>query len=86
MDDGDNIGNDADAPRDFPSLRALIATRASRLPRRLGQVAEFALANPDDIAFGTAASVAQHDTASTSLCNASVTCVASPRRRSSGRV
>lgn len=59
MDEGDNITTDDEAPRDFPSLRALIATRAARLPRRLGQVAEFALANPDDIAFGTAASVAQ---------------------------
>ena len=59
MDDGDNLGSEDEAPRDFPSLRALIATRATRLPRRLGQVAEFALANPDDIAFGTAASVAQ---------------------------
>jgi DNA-binding MurR/RpiR family transcriptional regulator len=56
----DGQGDSGDAPRDFPSLRALIAARATALPRRLGQVAEFALANPDDIAFGTAASVAQH--------------------------
>ncbi|KQV09801.1 RpiR family transcriptional regulator [Devosia sp. Root105] len=46
-------------PRDFPALRALIAARAPTLPRRLTQVASFALDNPDDIAFGTAASVAQ---------------------------
>lgn len=60
MDDGNNINIEDEAPRDFPSLRALIAARAARLPRRLGQVAEFALTNPDDIAFGTAASVAQN--------------------------
>jgi DNA-binding MurR/RpiR family transcriptional regulator len=53
------IDSDGDVPRDFPALRALIATRATELPRRLAQVAAFALDNPDDIAFGTAASVAQ---------------------------
>jgi len=49
----------APAPRDFPSLRALIAERAPTLPRRLTQVATYALEHPDEIAFGTAASVAQ---------------------------
>lgn len=58
MDDGD-IKLDDTVPRDFPALRALIAARAPTLPRRLTQVASFALDNPDDIAFGTAASVAQ---------------------------
>ena len=48
------------APRDFAALRALIAARAPTLPRRLTQVAAYALDNPDEIAFGTAASVAQH--------------------------
>ena len=46
-------------PRDFASLREAIAARAGDLPRRLGQVAGFALAHPDEEAFGTAASVAQ---------------------------
>lgn len=46
------------APRDYPSLRARIASRAENLPRRLVQVAAYALDNPDEIAFGTAASVA----------------------------
>lgn len=46
------------APRDFGALRALIVARASRLPRRLTQVASYALENPDEIAFGTAAGVA----------------------------
>lgn len=47
------------APRDFAALRALIVARAQSLPRRLTQVASYALDNPDEIAFGTAASVAQ---------------------------
>jgi DNA-binding MurR/RpiR family transcriptional regulator len=46
-------------PRDFPALRALIAARAPNLPRRLTQVATYALDHPDEVAFGTAASVAQ---------------------------
>jgi len=58
MDDSEIKLDDA-VPRDFPALRALIAARAPTLPRRLTQVASFALDNPDDIAFGTAASVAQ---------------------------
>ena len=56
---GDNIDEES-APRDFAALRALIANRAQTLPRRLTQVASYALDNPDEIAFGTAASVAQH--------------------------
>jgi DNA-binding MurR/RpiR family transcriptional regulator len=54
---GDSIVDSA--PRDFAALRALIVTRAQSLPRRLTQVASYALDNPDEIAFGTAASVAQ---------------------------
>lgn len=46
------------APRDFQALRALIAQRAETLPKRLMQVAAYALENPDEIAFGTVASVA----------------------------
>lgn len=52
--------SDEGAPRDFTALRALIANRAQILPRRLTQVASYALDNPDEIAFGTAASIAQH--------------------------
>jgi len=59
MDDQDINVAEA-APRDFPALRALIAARAPSLPRRLTQVATYALDNPDEIAFGTAASIAQH--------------------------
>ncbi len=45
-------------PRDFAGLKALIAERAQALPKRLTQIASFALDNPDEIAFGTVASIA----------------------------
>lgn len=46
------------APRDFAALKALVMARSQSLPRRLAQIAAFALDNPDEIAFGTAASIA----------------------------
>jgi DNA-binding MurR/RpiR family transcriptional regulator len=48
----------AEPPRDLKSLRALIARRRSSLPKRLLQVTEFAIADPQEIAFGTVASIA----------------------------
>ena len=45
-------------PRDFESLRSLIIERRTVLPKRLAQVAKYALDHPDEIAFGTAASIA----------------------------
>ena len=45
-------------PRDFPALKALIAERAAALPKRLTQIAAYALENPDEIAFGTVSSIA----------------------------
>ena len=48
----------APAPRDYESLRALIASGETGLPKRLAQAAEYVLAHPDEIALGTAASVA----------------------------
>lgn len=45
-------------PRDFQSLKTLILERQPELPKRLSQVAIFALDNPEDVAFGTAASIA----------------------------
>jgi DNA-binding MurR/RpiR family transcriptional regulator len=45
-------------PRDFESLRAMIITRRQALPKRLAQVAAHTLDNPDEVAFGTAASIA----------------------------
>lgn len=46
-------------PRDFAGLKALIAARAQALPKRLTQIASFALDNPDEIAFGTVSSIAE---------------------------
>lgn len=46
------------APRDFDELTARLGAAQPHLPRRLAQVAAFALTRPDDIAFGTAATVA----------------------------
>jgi hypothetical protein len=45
-------------PQDFESLRSVIVLRREELPRRLGQVAEFALEHPDKVAFGTVAELA----------------------------
>ncbi|HEY8577508.1 MAG TPA: MurR/RpiR family transcriptional regulator [Devosia sp.] len=45
-------------PQDFDALRAAILERKGELPKRLTQVAVFALDHPDEIAFGTAASIA----------------------------
>lgn len=47
-----------ETPRDFPALKALITERAAALPKRLTQIAAFALENPDEIAFGTVSSIA----------------------------
>jgi len=45
-------------PQDFEALRSAILERKSGLPKRLAQVAAYALDHPDEIAFGTAASIA----------------------------
>lgn len=52
-------GQTVSAPKDFETLRAAILERRPSLPKRLVQVAVYALDNPDEVAFGTAASVAQ---------------------------
>ena len=46
-------------PRDFATLKALIAERAAEFPKRLTQIAGFALEHPDEIAFGTVSSIAE---------------------------
>lgn len=45
-------------PRDFDSLRSVIIERKGTMPKRLAQVAAYALSHPDEMAFGTAASIA----------------------------
>ncbi|ABR62378.1 SIS domain-containing protein [Sinorhizobium medicae] len=47
-----------DVPQDFETLKAVILERKAQLPKRLKQVAAYSLDNPDEIAFGTAASIA----------------------------
>jgi DNA-binding MurR/RpiR family transcriptional regulator len=46
------------APRDFDGLSAMVGSRLAHLPKRLSQVGRYALDHPDEIAFGTAASIA----------------------------
>ena len=46
-------------PRDFEALRARIIGEHPKLPRRLAQIAAFALEKPDEIALGTAVSIAK---------------------------
>ncbi|MEK1886118.1 MAG: MurR/RpiR family transcriptional regulator [Phyllobacterium sp.] len=53
------MDNGAPLPRDFDALRTMILDRREVLPKRLAQIAAYALSNPDEIAFGTAASIAQ---------------------------
>jgi DNA-binding MurR/RpiR family transcriptional regulator len=47
-------------PRDLKSMGALIASRRSDLPKRLIQVADFAMAHPQEVAFGTVVEIAKH--------------------------
>ena len=46
-------------PANFEDLRIFIVAEAQNLPKKLAQAAHYALAHPDDIALGTAASIAQ---------------------------
>lgn len=46
-------------PRDFRALRALILERRESLPKRLVQVADFAVQHPQEIAFGRVAELAK---------------------------
>ena len=43
---------------DFETLRTTMQSRKDGMPKRLAQAAAYAISNPDDIAFGTAASIA----------------------------
>ena len=52
-----DVADDA-PPKDFDALRSAILERKGTLPKRLTQVAAYALDNPDEIAFRTAASIA----------------------------
>jgi len=56
MSESDGAGERA--PRDFDSLRAVVGKRLGELPKRLSQVGKYALDHPDEIAFGTTATIA----------------------------
>ena len=51
--------NAPDLPRDFETLRSRIIGQHGHLPKRLAQIAAFALEQPDEIALGTAVSIAK---------------------------
>ena len=51
-------GPPGETPRDFKSLRDLIVARRAALPKRLIQVADFAVGHPQEIAFGRVADLA----------------------------
>lgn len=47
-------------PADFDALRALVLARHETMPKRLAQVARYALDNPDEIALGKVSEIAGH--------------------------
>jgi DNA-binding MurR/RpiR family transcriptional regulator len=53
-----SLAGQAAYPRDYDTLRETILEQRSMLPKRIAQVAAYALDNPDEIAFGTTASIA----------------------------
>ena len=59
MSDEEGVEAVPTAPRSLEGLRDALLARKKSLPKRLAQVAAFTLANPDDVAFGTAASIAE---------------------------
>jgi DNA-binding MurR/RpiR family transcriptional regulator len=48
-----------DPPRDIEALRAMISARQARFPKRLAQTARHVLDNPDEVALGSVASIAE---------------------------
>ena len=59
---GQGLGNrsgDMQAPRDFDTLKHRLVEIEPSLPKRLKQTAAYALRHPDEVALGTAASVAR---------------------------
>ncbi|MBZ6077842.1 MurR/RpiR family transcriptional regulator [Microvirga puerhi] len=48
------------APEDFESLKLVLLQRRESLPKRLKQLAAFALEHPEEMAFGTVAGIAEH--------------------------
>jgi DNA-binding MurR/RpiR family transcriptional regulator len=48
------------APEDYESLRSLLLSRREAMPKRLKQLAAFAVEHPEEVAFGTVAGIAEH--------------------------
>src|SRR5918993_1176785 len=48
------------APEDYESLRSLLLSRREAMPKRLRQLAAFAVEHPEEVAFGTVAGIAEH--------------------------
>lgn len=55
----EDVSRQTSLPQDFSSLRLLLLARKDDLPKRLAQVANFMMSYPDEIALGTAASIAE---------------------------
>lgn len=53
------MDQDFEPPQDFDGLKALLAERQGDLPKRLKQAAIFAIHHADEMAFGTAAVIAE---------------------------
>jgi DNA-binding MurR/RpiR family transcriptional regulator len=47
-------------PEDYDGLRTLLLSRRDAMPKRLKQLAAFALDHPEEMAFGTVAGIAEH--------------------------
>src|SRR6478752_2621230 len=60
MPDGPAAAAAEGVPDDFEGLRDLLVSRLDGLPKRLKQIAAFALERPEEMAFGTVAEIAEH--------------------------
>src|SRR3712207_9590471 len=50
----------SETPGDYEGLSTLLLSRRDAMPKRLKQLAAFALEHPEDVAFGTVAGIADH--------------------------
>ncbi|HZH10853.1 MAG TPA: MurR/RpiR family transcriptional regulator [Microvirga sp.] len=56
----DVAGAARELPENYEGLRALLVSRRETMPKRLKQLAAFAMAHPEEVAFGTVAGIAEH--------------------------
>ena len=50
----------SEAPESYEDLKSLLLSRRDTMPKRLKQLAAFALERPEEMAFGTVAGIAEH--------------------------